>query len=390
MYVNSSYRNVVIHIITGLSTGGAERMLYNLLSKINRMQFDPVVISLMDRGTLGDRIEALGIPVHTIGIKPGMLPTPSVIWRLIQIVRQIKPDLIQGWMYHGNLAAQFASGFFSQKIPVIWGIHHSISLLNSEKKMTMAVIKLGARLSNFSTNTIFVSQTSKSQHEALGYCRNNCVIFNGFDTSLFIPSLEARATVRSELYLPKNVFLIGLIGRYHPMKDHANFIRAAALISKENPSIHFVLAGTEVNRENPILQQLIQELGLNHIHLLGERSDMPRLTAALDIASSASAYGEAFPLVVGEAMSCSVPCVVTDVGDSGWIVGNTGRVVPPRDPEALANAWKELIALDLESRQTLGRAARERVIEYFALDSVVAQYEALYKNVLTKKLALRN
>jgi glycosyltransferase involved in cell wall biosynthesis len=109
---------------------------------------------------------------------------------------------------------------------------------------------------------------------------------------------------------------------------------------------------------------------------------MPRLSAALDIASSSSAYGEAFPLVVGEAMSCGVPCVVTDVGDSGWIVGNTGRVVPPRNPEALANAWKELLHLGLEGRETLGRAARERIIASFALDSVVAQYETLYENLL--------
>jgi glycosyltransferase involved in cell wall biosynthesis len=384
MSTDSSYRkSVVLHIITGLSTGGAERMLCNLLSRINRMRFEPVVVSLMDRGTLGDRIEALGIPVHTIGIKQGM-PTPAAMWRLIQIVRQLKPDLIQGWMYHGNLAAQFASFFFTQKFPVLWGIHHSISSLNSEKKTSIAVIRLGALLSKVTSNIVFVSQTSKVQHEALGYCNNNsCVIPNGFDTSLFIPSREARLTVRSELGLPEDIFLIGLFGRYHPMKDHANFLQAAALLSKHRPDLHFILVGTEVNRENQNLYQLIQKLGIStHIHLLGERSDMPRLSAALDIASSSSAYGEAFPLVVGEAMSCGVPCVVTDVGDSGWIVGNTGRVVPPRNPEALANAWKELLHLGLEGRETLGRAARERIIASFALDSVVAQYETLYENLL--------
>jgi glycosyltransferase involved in cell wall biosynthesis len=388
---SSSCKSVVLHIITGLSTGGAERMLCNLLSRINRMRFESVVVSLMERGVLGDRIEALGIPVHTIGMKQGMLPTPAAIWRLIHIVRQLKPDLIQGWMYHGNLAAQFVS-VFSQQIPVLWGIHHSISSLTSEKKMSIAIIKLGARLSKFTSHIVFVSQTSKLQHEALGYCsKNSCLIPNGFDTSLFTPSSEAKLTIRSELGLPVNTLLVGLIGRYHPMKDHANFIQAAALLSKDRPDIHFLLAGTEVNRENQILHQLIQELGLfNHMHLLGERSDMPRVTAALDIASSSSAYGEAFPLVVGEAMSCSVPCVVTDVGDSGWIVSNTGRVVPPRDPEALANAWKELIDLGSEGRETLGRAARERIIEHFALDSVVAQYETLYENVLVKTRALRD
>lgn len=167
------------------------------------------------------------------------------------------------------------------------------------------------------------------------------------------------------------------------MKDHANFIQAAALLLKDRSDVHFILAGTEVNSENHSLQQLIQNLEIsNHIHLLGERKDISRLTAALDIASSASAYGEAFPMVVGESMSCAVPCVVTDVGDSAWIVGNTGKVVPPRNSEALANAWKELIEMGEEYRQALGKAARARIIECFGLETVVSQYEAVYENAL--------
>lgn len=377
---------VLLYIITGLFTGGAERMLYNLLSKINRERYNPAVVSLMDRGTWGDRIEALGIPVHTVGMKPGTPPTPDVVWRLIQKVRQIKPNLIQGWMYHGNLAGQFGSSFALSKTPVLWSIHHSIASLNSEKKMTIALIQLSKLFSKFPSRVVFVSQTSKTQHEKLGYCsENSSVIPNGFDTSLFIPSVESRLTVRSELGLPENILLIGLIARYHPMKDHDNFLRSAALLLKDHPNVHFILVGTRVERENQVLFQLIQELGLaSQVHLLGERNDIPRITAALDIASSASAYGEAFPLSVGEAMSCGIPCVVTDVGDSGWIVNNTGRVVPSHNPEALANAWKELIELDAKGREVLGKAARKRIIECFALESVVAQYEKLYEDALIK------
>lgn len=376
----------VVFLSTGLYTGGAERMLYNLLSKINRERFSPVVVSLMDRGTWGDRIESLGIPVHTIGMKPGMLPTPPLMWRLINLLRQIQPDLIQGWMYHGNLAAQVASWFCSQKPPVLWTIHHSINSLSSEKKTTIAIIKSGTQLSKFVKSIVFVSQNSKIQHEKLGYSsHNSCVIPNGFDTSLFIPFDEAKLKVRKELGLSKDTNLIGLICRYHPMKDHANFLQAAALLTKNYPNVYFLLVGTEVNEENQSLYQLIKELGIvDRVHLLGERRDIPRLMAALDIASSSSAYGEAFPLVVGEAMSCGVPCVVTNVGDSGWIVGDTGRVVSPKNSEALANAWKELIGLGAEGREALGRAARERIIECFALESVVAQYEKLYENALIK------
>ena len=270
---------------------------------------------------------------------------------------------------------------------------HSIELLaGEENKMTKFIIKFGSIISQYPNQIILVSQNIKSQHEALGYCsEKSLVIDNGFDTSLFKPSVEARLTVRAELGLPPESFLIGLMARYHPMKDHNNFLRAAALLLKEFPEVYFILIGSGVDRENQVLHQLIQDLGLfNRIHLLGERSDMPRLAAALDIASLASAYGEAFPMVIGEAMSCGVPCAVTDVGDSARIVDNTGRVVSPRDAEALANAWKELIEVGIEGREALGRAARARIIESFSLESVVAKYEAVYESLLAQKTSLNS
>jgi glycosyltransferase involved in cell wall biosynthesis len=377
----------IVYAIVGLTTGGAEIMLYRILSKINRDRFSPYVVCLMERGTLGDRIEALGIPVYTLGMKTAGVPTPNVIWKLVNIIREIKPDLIQGWMYHGNLAAQFASLFVGKQIPVFWTIQGTVYSLKLEKQMTAAIIKLSAYLSRFTSKVIHVSQVGKIQHEALGYDKKNgWVIFNTVDTSLFVPSEAARADIRAELGLPENAFMIGLVCRYHPMKDHANFLQAAAHLLQEYPNIHFALVGTGVVKENESLYQTIEQLGISHrTHLLGERSDMPRITAALDIASSASAYGEGCPLIVGEAMSCGVPCTVTDVGDSGLIVGNTGWVVPPKNPEALAKAWQESIELGAEGREALGKAARTRVIECFSLDSVVASYERLYESAMTQR-----
>ncbi|MEH1975390.1 MAG: glycosyltransferase [Nostoc sp.] len=379
----------IIYIITGLYTGGAEVMLYKLLSRIDRERFNPVVISLMDRGIWGDRIATLGIPVYTIGIKEGK-PKLANIWRLIHIVRQLQPDLIQGWMYHGNLAAQFARLFLFKQVSVLWNIRHSLYSLDLEKPRTTIIIKLSAQFSNSATKIIYNSQNSARQHEKSGYCINKtCVIPNGFETDKFIPSDKAYLSVRSEFNIPENALLIGLIGRYHPIKDHFNFLQAAALLLKNYPNVQFVLAGNKVDWQNHILSELIHELGLvKQIHLLGERHDVPRLTAAFDIASSSSS-GEGFPNVIGEAMSCGVPCVVTDVGDSAWIVSDTGKVVPPRDPYALANAWKALIDIGTEGREALGKAARQRVIECFSLDSVVDQYEVLYDNILTKKTKLK-
>ncbi|OKH53216.1 glycoside hydrolase [Calothrix sp. HK-06] len=385
--MNSLDKVKILYITTNLEIGGAEKMLYSLLSKINRSKFEPAIISLMNIGILGDSFKALGIPVYSLGMKPRM-PTLPVIWKLIRLVHKFKPNLIQGWMYHGNLAAQLVKLFNMQKIDVLWSIHHSINSLTSEKKMTQSIIKFGAFLSQFNEQTVFVSKKSKLQHDALGYCsKRSCVIPNGFDTSLFKPSLGARYRLRKEIGLPEDTFLIGSFGRDHPMKDHLNFLKAAAILLKKFSDVHFVLAGTGIDLNNQSINELVQDLGIAHrIHLLGERNDIPYITPALDIYTSSSAYGEAFPLVVGEAMSCGVPCVVTDVGDSAWIVGNTGIVVPPKNSEALANAWKELIMLDPQDRQALGKAARSKIIKSFSLYSVIAQYETLYEKVLAEKL----
>jgi glycosyltransferase involved in cell wall biosynthesis len=209
------------------------------------------------------------------------------------------------------------------------------------------------------------------------------VIPNGIDADVFAPSFEARASVRSELGLPAEALVIGMVGRYHRMKDHANFLRAAVSVSETHPEAHFILAGRGVDGDNRELRGLIDELGLSRrTHLLGQRHDVPRLTAALDVFTLSSRYGESFPNVIGEAMACAVPCVVTDLGDAAWIVGDTGRVVPPGDSDALARAWAEMIALGAEGRATLGRAALSRVGELFPVKSVVRRYEALYEAVL--------
>jgi glycosyltransferase involved in cell wall biosynthesis len=376
----------VMYIINDLSIGGAEMMLYKLLAETDRARFYPVVISLMHHAALRERIEALGIAVHTTKMRPG-LPTPMGLWRLVRLIRRLKPDLILGWMYHSCLAAQLANIFSSQRAPILWSIHYSISSLHREKRITAAAIRVCAFLSKLPAQIIFVSRAAQLQHKPLGYSlENSCVIPNGIDVTEFVPSTEARLSVRSELGLPGNAFLIGLMGRYHAMKDHSNFLRAAALLSKLHPEAHFLLIGRKVDRENQKLCQSIQELGLvQQTHLLGERHDVPRLAAALDVFSLSSSYGESFPNVIGEAMACGVPCVVTDVGDAAWILGSTGRVVPPRDPSALAEAWQEMIDLGPGGRLALGREARARVIERFTLESVVARYDALYENVLARE-----
>lgn len=356
-------------------------MLLKLCSKLDRRRFEPYVISLSDKGVIGPHIEALGIPVYALGMRPGR-PSLTGLLRLHKLVSTLRPNLVQGWMYHGNLAASLAAG----RAPVVWGIRQSFYGLDKERVLTRWVIRLSAVMSRYPRTITYNSRTSARQHEAFGFdTSRTCIIPNGFDTEVFRPDENARIGIRQELGLGDDVILIGLIGRYHPMKDHRNFLNAAALLCKEFPSVHFLLVGYEVNAGNPALSAMIEEFGLgNRVLLLGERKDTPQLNAALDIASSASAWGEGFANVIGEAMSCGVPCVVTDVGDSAWIVGDAERVVPQRDSVALSTAWKSLIMLGRDERQALGIRARQRVIEKFSLASVVKQYEVLYESLIAR------
>ena len=380
--ITSNNKIKILFVTTGLETGGAEVMLYNLLSKINRDLFEPTVISMMDRGIYGELIEQLDIPVHCVGMTAGKF-NPSAAFNIVKSIEQIKPDIIQGWMYHANLAVQFFKFLATKKIPILWSIHHSLHDLPSEKPLTQAIIRFGSWSSKFVSKVVFVSEKSQAQHHNIGYSKaNSCVIPNGFNLAEFYSSAEVRAKFRQELGVSETTFLIGSIARYHPMKDHANFLRAASILLAEYPETKFVMLGSNVDWENQTLTELIDKLGIaNSVYLLGRRGDIPQITPALDLVTSSSAYGEAFPLIIGESMSCQVPCVVTDIGDSAWIVGDTGKVIPPKNPTALAKAWQEMISMDRSHREGLGELARNRIVNNFSLTSVVSRYEQLYQSL---------
>ncbi len=370
-------------VITGLAAHGAEMMLYKLLSRINRDVFNPEVISLMDFGTLGEKFQEIDIPVKILGMRRGV-PDPLRIYRLMKIIRQSNPHLVQTWMYHadliGGLAAKSAG-----KIPVVWNIRNSNLEPGSSKKTTIITAKTCAWLSKYlPVKIVCCAETARKIHENIGYEPSKMkFIPNGFDLKLFKPDSRARMEVCQELNIPQDSIIIGMVARFDPQKDQKSFVQAAKALKATQPNVHFVLCGDEITHENKELSTWIDDAGLlNSFHLLGRRTDIPRLTASFDIASLSSAYGEAFSNSIGEAMACGAPCCVTAVGDAALIVGDTGRVVPVRSPEALSNAWRELIDMGRENRQQLGRLARQRVLQNFSLDPIVKQYEKLYWNLL--------
>lgn len=374
----------IVHIINSLEFGGAEMMLANLLARSDRDRYDPVVVLLIADLTLADRIEALGVPIRVIGMRPG-IPDPRGLAALGRLLRRERPALVQTWMDHSNLIGGVASRL-AVPAPVVWGIHHSNHLPGYTKRSTLWTVSACARLSRrVPARIVCCSEHARSLYAERGFAAENMtVIPNGFDTGLYRPDPAARLEVRREVGLGPEVPVIGLVARFDPLKDHETFVRAAGVLRDRVPEARFLLCGEGVDGRNEGLVSLIDSLGLRErCHLLGPRRDIPRIQASLDIATSSS-ISEAFPLVVGEAMACATPCVVTDVGDSALMVGETGRVVPPRDSEALAGAWQELLRLSPEARRRLGEAARQRTLERFDLSAVTRRYEDLYESLLIR------
>jgi len=369
----------VLHLITGLKTGGAEMMLYKILSHMDPSAFQNEVVSMTGSGEIGQKIEALNIPVSALGMAPGV-PAPQAIIRLARHIRRTRPAVIQTWMYHadllGGLAGRLAGG-----VPVLWNIRNSGLEPHLTKRSTIWIAGVCMRLARrLPARIVCCSERAARLHVDFGYPQEKMVVIpNGFALESFRPDATARARVRREMGIPLDAPLIGFMARFDPTKDHSNFFQAAALLGRDHPNAHFLLCGKEITEDNPALTGQSTAAGLgDRCHLLGLRRDMPELTAALDIAASSSA-GEGFPNAIGEAMACGIPCAVTDVGDSALLVGGTGRVVPRRDPQALAGSWRELLEMGAEDRRLLGALARQRVETHFDIRVIAARYGRLYE-----------
>ncbi|MBI2300426.1 MAG: glycosyltransferase [Armatimonadetes bacterium] len=371
----------IAHIITTLGRGGAELMLYRLLTHSDPATFDSVVFGLAREGELVPQIEALGVPTLVLGMASGV-PDPRCLWRVARELRRRRVQVVQTWMYHsdllGGLAARMAG-----RIPVAWGIHHTTWDRETMKPATRACARLCARLSRALPSAIVCcSHLSQELHIRYGYDAGRCrVIPNGFDTEVFRPLPEARAEVRREHGLPPGAPLVGLIARFDSTKDHGTFVAAAERLHRALPEACFLLCGRQIQWDNETLAGWIDAAGLRPwFRLGGLRDDLPRIYSALDVNCSSSRT-EAMPLAVGEAMACGVPCVVTDVGDSARLLGDTGRVVPAGDADALAGALREVLSLPPAVRGALGESARQRIQEHYSLASTMAQYSALWRDL---------
>jgi glycosyltransferase involved in cell wall biosynthesis len=368
----------VTHLITDLDTGGAEIMLLRLLQADRRRNLVQNVVSLTTVGAIGQRIGQTGAEVHALGVNPSR-PSPAAIVKLAGLVRRLQPDILQTWLYHADFAGTLVAPL--ARVPrLVWNIRCAALDRRDLRVSQRLLMKTLANLSARPDLVICNSQAGVAAHQQLGYRpRGWMVIANGLDTGEFRPRAGARSRLRAQLGLPETARVIGLLARYHPMKDHESFLQAAAIVCARRPDAHFVAAGRGI-ASHPVLTAAVDRLGLRgRVSLLDEQAPVDFLSA-LDVAVNSS-YSEGFPNVVAEAMACGVPCVVTDVGDAAHIVGDAGVVTPPRDPEKLAAGVLQLLACDACEWERLRTAARSRIVERFSLAEVTARYERVYADL---------
>lgn len=371
----------ILHMVTGLEAHGAQRVLSRLVEFGSRLGWRSQVVSLTTRGPMADRIEAAGVPVTALGIQHYLF-TPWQFARLRKVVARSKPDVIQGWMYHANIATLAARWFAERETPVVWAIRHSLYSLEREKAAMQWIIRISARLSNHADILVYNSLSSREQHRTIGFKGENCpVIPNGIDLDRFTVRSEAGAALRRRLGVSPRSLLVGHAARFHPVKDHETFLGAAKLVASRAVRAHFVLMGDGVDEHGPELYRRVTgERPSNRFHFLGPVANIDRVLPGLDV-FCLSSRAEAFPNVVAEAMACGVPCVATDVGDVARLVGDTGRVVRRRDSEGLATALLDLVRLPAEARARMGREGRARIAAEYTLAGVASRYDLLYRNL---------
>lgn len=371
----------ITHVINNLQVGGAELSLLRLIQGMDRNLFDPSVVSLIGEGTVGPRLRGLDVPVVSLGAARGSI-SPLILMSLKRQLRRLRPDVIQSWMYHSNLAAYLVRGTVPGKPPLAWNIRHSLSELHREKWLTRLVIGAGARRSKRVEAIVSNSSVSLRQHEAIGYrSRRNIVIPNAVDLDAFRPLAGSREDLRRTLGLGPDALLVGGVGRFHPMKDHGLLARAVALAAERGRDLHCVIAGRGYEVEADTVD-LRSSSGLgDRLHLLPENPSIASLYSGLDLFAVSSRWGEGFPNVLAEAMACGTPCVSTEVGDASLILDDPSRIVPAGDVEAMAGVIGRLMDLSSAERCSLGSRDREHIGACYRIGDVVDRYQRLWTDL---------
>lgn len=374
----------LLHIITGLGTGGAEIMLERLTT-LSKEGVRHEVISLRGMGTVGERLRAAGIVVTSIDMVGLSIPIAFV--RLVAAIRRSRPDVVQTWMYHSDVIGGLAAWVAGVR-SIAWGVRTAdIRLGISLKRGTILMLRASAQLSRrLPQRIVYVAEAARRSHEGAGYDpAKSVVIPNGFALPDRATLAPAAAAIRQAAGIPTDALLVGTAGTFTAQKNQVGFVAACAPLMAARADVHVALIGRGSDADNPVLAEAIAASGApERIHLLGERRDVAACLVALDLFCLAS-QGEGFPNVVGEAMAVATPVLVTDVGDAALLVGDTGTVVPSNNVDALAGAVAELANLPRGILAERGAAARARIEQHFTMAQAKDRYLMLYRSLLAER-----
>ncbi len=354
-----------------LNVGGAQRQLIELVKELDKSRYDITVVTFYDGGQL--RPEMASVPsVRLVSMdKGGRWDVVPFFLRLVKTIRSVHPDILHGYLGVANLLC-VALGPFVGRPRVVWGARASFKELGKYDRFTRVAFLLERICSRFPDLIIANSIAGRDFYVSQGFpLQKTTMVPNGIDVSRFRPDTGAREKLRSEWGIEEAERVIGLVGRLDPRKDHPTFLTAASMLAGERKDVRFVCVGDGPPEYRRRLQSLGESLGLkDRLIWTGARADMAAVYNAMDLLTSASAFGEGFPNVIGEAMACGVPCVATDVGDSRSIVGNTGVVVTAGDPTSLCDGWRRILDLPGDRVAALGEEARARVVAEFGREAL--------------------
>ncbi|HEX8572062.1 MAG TPA: glycosyltransferase [Allosphingosinicella sp.] len=376
---------LILHIMPDLNPGGAELMMKRLIeSHLDDPRFEHRVISLRELRAVGPALQAQGVQVEALGLT-STARLPGTLWRLARRIRAARPDIVQTWMYHSDLFGGLAARMVGCR-RILWGVRVADIAEIGVPRPTFWIRSACARLSSrLPSKIVYVAESARRIHERLGYDPSKSIVIpNGYRMPPEAPADRGSAAIRRELGLGASELLIGSAGRFSVQKDFRSFIQACAKIAAELPRARFLIAGREIDDSNVELGRWIAESGFaERFHLLGERRDLDSCLAGLDLFCLHSLQ-EGLPNVVAEAMAVGIPCVVTDVGDAAALVDDTGIVVPPADPDALATALLAMLRKPEVELRALGARARARIAEHFSMGAVRGRWEQLYNELVRR------
>ena len=357
---------LMVHVITNFAgVGGAEMMLARLIQQTEH-DYQHVIIALMKTSNVYQSTLDRCQSYYALGWNG--INTLGTIQKLRVLLKQLQPKTVQCWMYHANALTSLSVIGLAQKPKVVWGIHHSLASPKDESISTKIALGLSKILSQQASAIIYCAHSSMQQHQAFGFKNGNSqVIANGVFLDKFQPNLQL-----------KEPTVIGFAGRYHTAKGYPYLFETMGLLKDKN--IIFKIAGSGASLENPEVKALFElhQLDARKVHLLDQISDMPAFYQSIDVFLMTS-ITEGFPNVLVEAMASGLPCISTDVGDTKYIVQDLGRIVPPRNAQALAQAILKYVQQSNDEKLQLKQAVRERVEAYFSIEQVSRQYMQVWE-----------